>query len=131
MHPIKMFCCCCCCYREFVFLLKFFIVNFSNLFLISTCRFHFLPAGLNLAVNFHCRYFQCEPNYGLFAPLHKVAVSSLPLPARLQKQTTQENDTQNALVTLGSNSSISSVTSTQSGSSLTPKPAATSTSQVF
>lgn len=76
------------------------------------------------------RYFQCEPTFGLFAPLHKIVRSSLPLPIRLQTQLQPENDLQNTLGALGSDSSLNSVASTLSGSSLTPKPATTSTSQV-
>jgi len=76
------------------------------------------------------RYFQCEPTFGLFAPLHKIVRSSLPLPNRLQTQLLPENELQNTLGALGSDSSLNSVASTLSGSSLTPKPASTSTSQV-
>ena len=87
--------------------------------------------SLSLSSSLSCRYFQCEPNFGLFAPLHKVVLSSLPLPARLQNQTQQENDARKSLGTLGSNSSLSSITSPQSVSSPTPKPTSTSTSQVM
>lgn len=83
------------------------------------------------ALLFPSRYFQCEPNFGLFAPLHKVAISSLPLPPRLQPQPPQGNDVQNSLGALGSNSSINSVSSTLSESSSTPKPSTLSTSQVI
>lgn len=85
----------------------------------------------SLSSSFSFRYFQCEPNFGLFAPLHKVVLSSLSLPARLQNQTQQENDARKSLGALGSNSSLSSITSTQSVSSPTPKPTSTSTSQVM
>lgn len=87
--------------------------------------------ALSISSSFSFRYFQCEPNFGLFAPLHKVVLSSLPLPARLQNQTQQENDARKSLGTLGSNSSLSSTTSPQSVSSPTPKPTSTSTSQVM
>ncbi|XP_027052096.1 CAP-Gly domain-containing linker protein 1-like [Pocillopora damicornis] len=89
------------------------------------------PLGKNDGAVAGTRYFQCEPNFGLFAPLHKVAISSLPLPPRLQPQPPQGNDVQNSLGALGSNSSINSVSSTLSESSSTPKPSTLSTSQII
>ena len=95
---------------------------------------HIIPRGFVLLLtnlfSLFFRYFQCEPNFGLFAPLTKVAKSSLPLPPRLQAQLPQGNDVQNSLGALGSNSSINSVSSTLSEASSTPKLSALNTSQV-
>ena len=77
------------------------------------------------------RYFQCAPNYGLFAPLHKVTKSTLPGPGGKKQQQQQfpvsssQQDTvslmQNSVGALGSDSSVNSTTSTQSNTSLTRK----------
>lgn len=68
--------------------------------------------------------------YGLFAPLHKIVVSSLPLPARYQSQSQQEDEILDSVNTFGSCSSLSSISSALSGSSFALKAVSPSTSQV-
>lgn len=69
--------------------------------------------------------------YGLFAPLHKIVVSSLPLPARYQSQSQQEDEMLDSVNTFGSCSSLSSISSALSGSSFALKALSPSTSQVY
>ena len=69
--------------------------------------------------------------YGLFAPLHKIVVSSLPLPARYQSQSQQEDEILDSVNTFGSCSSLSSISSALSGSSFALKAVSPSTSQVY
>ncbi|XP_044171153.1 CAP-Gly domain-containing linker protein 1-like [Acropora millepora] len=87
------------------------------------------PLGKNDGAVAGTRYFQCEPMYGLFAPLHKIVVSSLPLPARYQSQSQQEDEMLDSVNTFGSCSSLSSISSALSGSSFALKALSPSTSQ--
>lgn len=96
---------------------KSLIINHNFYFLIIILRF--LDSDY---INCLCRYFQCQPKYGLFAPVHKVTRIGFPstTPAKAKTTARKVVSTPSGLKRSPSASSISTMSSVTSSVSTKP-----------